>query len=35
VGNTTKQSGVMLGGRWLPKSQIDRRLAAIAKAVQN
>jgi imidazolonepropionase-like amidohydrolase len=35
VGNTTKQSGVMLRGRWLPKSQIDRRLAAIAKAAQH
>ena len=32
VGNTTKQSGVMLQGRWLPKSEIDKRLAAIAKA---
>jgi cytosine/adenosine deaminase-related metal-dependent hydrolase len=35
VVNTTKQSGVMLRGKWLPKSQIDTRLAAIAKAVQN
>lgn len=35
VGNTTKQSGVMLRGRWLPKSQVDTRLAAITKAVQN
>ncbi len=35
VGNTTKQSGVMIRGRWLPKSRIDTRLAAIAKAMQN
>jgi hypothetical protein len=35
VRNTTKQSGVMLRGRWLPKAEIDRRLAAIAKSVGN
>jgi hypothetical protein len=35
VRNTTKQSGVMLRGRWLPKSEIDKRLAAIAKSVGN
>ncbi len=35
VRNTTRQSGVMLRGRWLPKAQIDTRLAAIAKAVRN
>ncbi|HET9466590.1 MAG TPA: amidohydrolase family protein [Gemmatimonadales bacterium] len=35
VANTTKQAGVMLRGKWLPKSQIDARLGAIAKAVQN
>jgi hypothetical protein len=35
VGNTTKQSGVMLRGRWLPKSEIDKQLAAIAKSVGN
>jgi imidazolonepropionase-like amidohydrolase len=33
VRNTTRQSGVMLRGRWLPKSEIDARLTAIAKAV--
>jgi hypothetical protein len=35
VRNTTRQSGVMVRGRWLPKSEIDTRLAAIAKAAQN
>ena len=35
VGNTVRQAGVMLGGKWLPKSAIDTRLAAIAKAVAN
>jgi len=35
VGNTSKQSGVMLRGRWLPKSAIDTRLAAVVRAVQN
>jgi hypothetical protein len=32
VGNATKQSGVMLRGRWLPKAEIDKRLAAIVAA---
>ncbi|HEX5962529.1 MAG TPA: amidohydrolase family protein [Gemmatimonadales bacterium] len=32
VGNATRQSGVMLRGRWLPKAEIDKRLAAIAAA---
>lgn len=35
VRNSTRQSGVMLRGRWLPKSEIDTRLAAIAKAAGN
>ena len=35
VENTKKQSGVMLKGRWLPRSLIDARLAAIAKSVGN
>ncbi len=35
VKNTASQSGVMLRGRWLPKSEIDTRLAAIAKSVGN
>jgi imidazolonepropionase-like amidohydrolase len=26
ISNTTKIAGVVLGGRWLPKSEIDRRL---------
>jgi imidazolonepropionase-like amidohydrolase len=32
VRNSTRVSGVMLRGRWLPKSEIDARLNAIAKA---
>jgi len=35
VGNTTRRAGVMLRGRWLPKAEIDTRLAAIAKSVGN
>ncbi len=35
VRNTARQAGVMLGGRWLPKSDIDARLAGIAKAAAN
>ena len=30
VSNTSRISGVMIGGRWLPKSDIDRRLDQIA-----
>jgi hypothetical protein len=26
IGNTSRIAGVMIGGRWLPKSEIDRRL---------
>jgi Amidohydrolase family len=35
IRNSARQSGVMLRGRWLPKTQIDERLAAIAKAAGN
>lgn len=30
LANIEKQSGVMVRGRWLPKAEIDKRLAAIA-----
>ncbi len=33
IRNTTRQSGVMLRGRWLPKAQIESRLETIAKGV--
>ena len=32
VGNMEKRSGVMLRGRWMPQSEIDKRLAQIASA---
>jgi imidazolonepropionase-like amidohydrolase len=35
IRNTAKQSGVMVRGRWLPKAEIDKRLAAIASASAN
>ena len=35
IRNTAKQSGVMVRGRWLPKAEIETRLAAIAKGVGN
>ena len=35
VRNAGRQAGVMLRGRWLPKSEIDTRLAEIARAVGN
>ena len=35
VKNTSRRAGVMLRGRWLPKAEIDRRLAAMAKSVGN
>jgi len=35
VANTTRRSGVMLRGRWLPKAEIEKRLAGIAKSVGN
>ncbi len=31
VGNVARLSGVMMGGRWLPRSEIDRRLEEIAR----
>ena len=30
ISNTSRIAGVMIGGRWLPKSEIDRRLDTIA-----
>ncbi|HZA93824.1 MAG TPA: amidohydrolase family protein [Gemmatimonadales bacterium] len=35
IRNTAKQSGVMVRGRWLPKAEIETRLATIAKGVGN
>lgn len=35
IRNTTKRAGVMVRGRWLPQAEIERRLAAVAKAVGN
>jgi imidazolonepropionase-like amidohydrolase len=35
IRNTTKRAGVMMRGRWLPQAEIERRLAAVAKAVGN
>lgn len=35
VSNTTRRAGVMLRGRWLPKAEIETRLAGIAKSVGN
>jgi hypothetical protein len=35
VTNTTRRAGVMLRGRWLPKAEIEARLAVIAKSVGN
>ena len=35
IRNTAKQSGVMVRGRWLPKAEIETRLAAIARSVGN
>jgi imidazolonepropionase-like amidohydrolase len=33
VRNTTRRSGVMVRGRWLPQAEIERRLAEVATAV--
>ena len=33
IGNTSKIAGVMIGGRWLPKSEIDKHLQAGRAAV--
>ena len=35
VRNTTRRAGVMLRGKWFPKEAIDRRLDAIAQALNN
>lgn len=35
IKNTTRRSGVMVRGRWLPQVEIERRLAEVAKAVGN
>ena len=35
IRNTTRRSGVMVRGRWLPQAEIDRRLADVATAVGN
>ena len=35
IRNTGRREGVMLRGRWLPKAEIDSRLAVIAKSVGN
>jgi hypothetical protein len=35
VKNTSRRAGVMLRGRWLPKAEIEARLAAIARSVGN
>ena len=35
VENTTRRAGVMLRGKWLPKAEIEKRLAAVAKSVGN
>jgi imidazolonepropionase-like amidohydrolase len=33
IRNTTRRSGVMVRGRWLPQAEIERRLAEVATAV--
>ncbi len=33
IRNTTRRSGVMVRGRWLPQAEIERRLDEVAKAV--
>ena len=35
IRNTTRRSGVMVRGRWLPQAEIERRLDQVAKAVGN
>jgi hypothetical protein len=35
IRNTARQSGVMVRGRWLPKAEIETRLASIARGVGN
>jgi imidazolonepropionase-like amidohydrolase len=34
IRNTTKRSGVMLRGRWMPQAEIDAKLSQIAKSIQ-
>jgi hypothetical protein len=31
IGNVARRAGVMVAGRWIPRSEIERRLAAIAR----
>ncbi|MBA2457422.1 MAG: amidohydrolase family protein [Gemmatimonadales bacterium] len=33
IRSTTRRSGVMLRGRWMPRAEIDARLAAVARSV--
>jgi imidazolonepropionase-like amidohydrolase len=35
IRNTTRRSGVMLRGKWLPRADLDARLDAIAKSLGN
>jgi imidazolonepropionase-like amidohydrolase len=35
IRNTTRRSGVMVRGRWLPRTEIERRLAEVATAVSH
>jgi imidazolonepropionase-like amidohydrolase len=35
IRNTTRRSGVMVRGRWLPQAEIEQRLAEVATAVGN
>jgi len=35
IRSTTRRSGVMVRGRWLPQAEIEQRLAEVAKAVGN
>jgi imidazolonepropionase-like amidohydrolase len=35
IRNTSRRAGVMVRGKWLPQSEIDERLAAVAKEVGN
>jgi imidazolonepropionase-like amidohydrolase len=32
IGNTTRIAGVMIGGRWMAKAEIDRRLAQLVQS---
>jgi imidazolonepropionase-like amidohydrolase len=32
IANSTKLAGVLINGRWMPRAQLDQRLAEIAKA---